>query len=294
MMKHNRHSEEANYIMSVSDVMAGLMFIFIITLAIFVIDFMDASSRHQEIVRQLEVERNAQKEIAEELERAEQKARQENERLQVERNIARGILSELTSNQRGRTHLLNQIQVSLKSAGISVIIDEKHGVMRLDENAIQFQNGEAALSDMYLNRLIIIANVMEEILPCYARNQPEAKHCLPETVGKLDSIFIEGHTDNVPIRGALRNKYSDNWELSTARANYTFRKLVIENDYLLSMNNLNGQPIFSVSGYGEGRPLPGHEYDEPKSDLKNRRIDFRFIMSPPVTTEAQAALDGNL
>jgi len=56
------------------------------------------------------------------------------------------------------------------------------------------------------------------------------------------------------------------------------------------MENTSGQPIFSVSGYGEGRPVVGHAHAEPTNDPVNRRIDIRFIMSPPSLTEAQRSI----
>lgn len=294
--------------MSISDIMSGLMFIFIIILAVFVVDFLDASIKHEEIVAELEVDRNLQRKIVENLKLEEQKMREENERLQLERaaikvqnqklqeerNIARGILSEFSENQIMRTQLLNEIQSALRSENISVIVDKEHGIVRLDEASIQFSTGEASLDEIYMGRLKYISSVLEEILPCYSIAPPEDKLCLPKTAGKLDSVFIEGHTDNVPIRGALQNRYFDNWDLSTARANYTFKNLVESNHYLSEMKNNSGQPIFSVSGYGEGRPLEGHNHIEPTADARNRRIDFRFIMAPPTVTEAQRALDGNI
>ncbi|MEZ8946206.1 hypothetical protein AB4510_02035 [Vibrio sp. 10N.222.54.B12] len=300
--------EETNYFMSISDIMSGLMFIFIIVLAVFVVDFLNASIKHEKIIAELEVDRELQRKINETLILEEQKIREENQRLQEERasikiensklqnerNIARGILGELSENQRLRSKLLENIQAALVEAEIAVIVDEEHGIVRLDENAIQFSTGEASLNDLYMKRLMQVGRVMEEILPCYSIAPPKNKHCLPETAGKLDSIFIEGHTDNVPIRGALQNRYFDNWDLSTARANYTFKNLVVDNRYLAEMKNSNDQPIFSVSGYGEGRPLAGHDHQTPTSDARNRRIDFRLIMTPPTVTEAQRALEGNI
>jgi flagellar motor protein MotB len=109
---------------------------------------------------------------------------------------------------------------------------------------------------------------------------------------QLDSVFIEGHTDNQPVTsyGVSGFRFKDNWELSALRAVYTYYKLIPERPLLFEMRNSNEQPIFNVSGYGEGRPLPGHHYEEPTSDADNRRIDIRFIMTPPSETMAEKAL----
>ncbi|MEH6628879.1 MAG: hypothetical protein V7739_20765 [Motiliproteus sp.] len=250
--------EDGSYMMSVSDIMSGLMFVFIITLAIFIINFQIASKEHEDKVKNLEA-----------------------------------ILSELEGNNAMRASMLIRVQSMLAQMEVDVTIDEEHGVLRLDEQAVRFDTGSDRLSDQQRQRLMVVGGVLAEILPCYAAIQPDNKHCLPETKGKLDSVFIEGHTDNVPIRGRLAQRFKDNWALSAVRSVYTYRNLVLTSDRLSGMLNVNQQPIFSVSGYGEGRPVPGHEHTKPTNDPENRRIDFRFIMTPPSVTETQAALDGN-
>jgi flagellar motor protein MotB len=40
-------------------------------------------------------------------------------------------------------------------------------------------------------------------------------------------------------------------------------------------------PILSVSGYGSSRPAFGHDGDDPKDFDVNRRIDLRFLMATP-------------
>ncbi|WP_298444466.1 hypothetical protein [uncultured Ferrimonas sp.] len=244
--------------MSVSDIMAGLMFIFIITLAIFVVDFLVASREQDEKLKQLN-----------------------------------GIVSDLQENDQMRRSLLEDVKELLAKRSIEVDVDLEHGVLRLNENAIRFNTGSADLNTEQLERLAVVAEVLAEILPCYGDNQPNNGKCLEDTKGKVDSVFIEGHTDNVPIVGRLALKYKDNLALSSSRAMFTYREITTLQPVLVTMVNVSEQPIISVSGYGEGRPVPGHEYDYPKNDPINRRIDFRLIMTPPTTTEAQKAMEGN-
>ena len=99
---------------------------------------------------------------------------------------------------------------------------------------------------------------------------------------------MEGHTDNVPVASTNWGRYQNNWELSALRAIYTYQRLIPTRPALYEMKNPNKQPIFSVSGYGEGRPI--HDHEEPTADVENRRIDLRFIMTPPSKTEAEKAL----
>ncbi|CAM4203320.1 MULTISPECIES: OmpA family protein [Vibrio] len=321
-MASKKYSDDGSYILSVSDIMSGLIFVFIILLAVFMISLMSANedslrkeneyqaniaklkSREAKLVEKEQQankmrvsleQKNAEllkKEAASQVLQAQ--LEEQNDKLISERNAARGYLSGIVENSQTRVALLNTIESTLQKHGLVVDMDMEHGVMRLGEDAILFPTGKATLNNTYLERLQTVSNVLAQILPCYADEQPSNLHCLPETKGKLNSVFIEGHTDNVPIRGALLNQFADNRDLSTARANYTFNKLVNDTELLKLMQNKQHQPIFSVSGYGDDRPVTGHAHLEPTSDPKNRRIDFRFIMSPPSTTDVQKALDGNL
>jgi flagellar motor protein MotB len=252
MINKQIKEDESNYFMSISDIMSGLMFIFILILAIFVVDFMIASKDFQDNINQLK------------------------------------------ENQEMRSEMLIDVQSQLAKLNVDIDIDIEHGVLRLNENAIRFTSGLAELTQEQQLRLQTVAKVLATILPCYGTNAPVNDICLPRTKGKLDSVFIEGHTDNVPIVGDLTKKFKNNWELSTARAIYTYQQITSSQVVLTEMTNTNNQPIISVSGYGDGRPVPNHEYSTPTNDPINRRIDIRFIMSPPSITEAEASLAGNI
>ncbi len=73
-------------------------------------------------------------------------------------------------------------------------------------------------------------------------------------------VSIEGHTDNVPVRGG---RYSSNWELSTARAASVLH-------YFVSKGL---DPYrFSIAGYGEYRPIATNDTEEGRA--KNRRVEI--------------------
>ncbi|MFD1032810.1 flagellar motor protein MotB [Metaplanococcus flavidus] len=74
------------------------------------------------------------------------------------------------------------------------------------------------------------------------------------------SIFIEGHTDNVPSTSA---EFPSNWELSSARA-INFMKLLLENDELEARK-------FSATGFAEHQPIAGNDTAEGRSE--NRRVE---------------------
>ncbi|MGI2328510.1 flagellar motor protein MotB [Planococcus sp. YIM B11945] len=85
-------------------------------------------------------------------------------------------------------------------------------------------------------------------------------------------IYIEGHTDNVPV--AQSGKYPSNWELSAGRA-INFMKLLLENDQL-------DPKKFSATGYGEFQPLTSNKTE--KGRAENRRVE---VLISPYTEEKE-------
>lgn len=79
------------------------------------------------------------------------------------------------------------------------------------------------------------------------------------------NIYIEGHTDNVPVE---TDDYPSNWELSSERA-INFMKILLENDKL-------DPRTFSATGYGEYRPITSN--DTPEGRAENRRVEV--LISP--------------
>jgi chemotaxis protein MotB len=80
------------------------------------------------------------------------------------------------------------------------------------------------------------------------------------------TIRIEGHTDNVPIGGALARKYPTNWELSAARAVNVAR--------FLQERGIDPENLASVA-YGEYHPVATN--DTPEDRAKNRRIEIILV-----------------
>jgi chemotaxis protein MotB len=79
------------------------------------------------------------------------------------------------------------------------------------------------------------------------------------------AVLIEGHTDNVPIK---TKQYTDNWDLSTARATSIVRVLTVENTF--DPNRI------TAAGKGSFHPLQTNETAEGRA--ANRRTEV--ILSP--------------
>ncbi len=145
----------------------------------------------------------------------------------------------------------------------------------------QINNGQIQITQL-AGRLSV--NMVDKILFNSGEStvKPEGEKVLQQVGAALKnvqgkSIRVEGHTDNVPIAGSLRDRFPSNWELSTARATAVVRyledKARIAPDHLIA------------AGYGEFRPLASNA--TPEGRAQNRRIEIVLV---PVETPAAPAL----
>lgn len=224
--------EEESYFVSMTDMMVGLLFIFILMLMYFALQYQNKN---------------------EQLENA---------------NQTRG-------------EILAKIQDNLKDQGFKVEIDSSSGVLRLNENVLQFARADATVAAKYHNVIVALANALGDVLPCYSNEQAyQANKCTDNPARHwLEAVFIEGHTDSVPIYTA---QFPSNWELSTARAANTYKEITKIRPEIESLNNGEGHSLLSVSGYGDKRPVPeSSANDTPDHRQMNRRIELRIIMATP-------------
>ena len=202
------------FTVSISDLMSGLLAIFILVLSYFILDFNQATAQ-------------------------------------------------LTQNDVKRAELLHFIQHELEKEGIKVSVDDKHGILRISEGVLF----DVGLADIKPQGQVIIKK-----LGSILGNALEAE----QFKGRVETVFIEGHTDNIPINNGI---FPSNWELSVKRAINTWLTMSNYNPKLQTLLNNKNELIFSVSGYAETRPVKGNSTAVERQE--NRRIDIRFSMSPP-------------
>jgi chemotaxis protein MotB len=94
---------------------------------------------------------------------------------------------------------------------------------------------------------------------------PDGRKVLTAVAKALEShpdreIFVEGHTDNVPIGAALKEQYRSNWELSSARA----ASIIL----YLRAKGVHGSRLSAV-GYAAQRPIATNDSEAGRA--KNRR-----------------------
>jgi flagellar motor protein MotB len=244
--RNQREEAEESYFVSMTDVMVGLLFIFIIMLMAFALILKDEQAETEATRTEvLESVKAVQKEVS---------------RL-------RGLENE-------RTEMLRDIESRLDKRGIDVILREGSGVLQLPDELL-FESNERTLDTEGRAAVGHLAEVLDTVLPCYTQVpdtlQTEAA-CPEEATSRLrlEAVFIEGHTDKQGRQGY-------NWDLSADRAIGTFRALNDKAAVATKLRNDEGKYLFSVAGYGENRPLV---QGQTAAELRrNRRIDLRFVMN---------------
>ncbi len=235
--------EDESYFVSMTDLMVGMLFVFIIILMAFALNFREAEEKQEQINQ------------------------------------------ELTGAREARQQMLEDISHILESRGIRVEIDSENGVLRLKADLL-FEKGESQLSEQ--GKMIVghVAGALWEVLPCYSNATKKPYNCPFLKGGRLEAIFIEGHTDNDPFaEGAVKN----NWILSAERAINTFTRLVAARDGLETIKNDDDLHLLGVSGYAERRPTLEHKgQTEEAKKQADRRIDLRFIMASPKPEPVEA------
>ncbi|MER9428783.1 OmpA family protein [Mesorhizobium sp. M0408] len=238
--------EDENYFVSMTDMMVGILFIFIILLMVFALNFRQQTEKSEDQIKKLETAAEAAQSV--------------NAKLREIQKDVRSEIDSISAADRVRTELLEEIQAKLKDQGLIVTIDPVSGVVRLGDNAINFPRRVAALDDVASQRVAILARVLADVLPKYTGTAGD----LP---AHLETVFIEGHTDSTGVD-------RDNWTLSTERAVNTFRGLSEAEPSLRTLLNSADTEVLSVAGYASTRPIRDFSDD----DGRQRRIDLRFVM----------------
>ncbi|MBN7116711.1 OmpA/MotB family protein [Ectopseudomonas oleovorans] len=177
-------------------------------------------------------------------------------------------LVELKKAEQVRRTILDEAVEALRERGIKVEVSENHTVLSIPNDLLGFDTGAYDIHVAYQARALEIGKVINEVISREDR------------VEFLDTIFIEGHTDNRPLQGFMGK---GNWGLSTFRAISLWQfwgSALSADEQLARLKNKDGKPLFSVSGYGETRPVLVDQQTE--DDFKrNRRIDIRFTIRRP-------------
>lgn len=250
---------DESYFVSMTDLMVGMLFIFVIMLMAFVLNLREAQQATTEAVEASQSSESTQARILDD----------------VRGYLARtGVQVEIDA-EHGVLRLPEEILFSSGSADVSPA-----GAANL-----------ALLAEAMRHVLPCYA-----VTPTSPLGAPRPPQCQADLQGRLEAVLIEGHTDSDPVGpGAW---YRSNLGLSAFRAIATFDKVLAADPQLDAYQNDKGQPLFGVAGYGERRRRQMVERSDADKRL-NRRIDLRFLMATPrpedldqIEREAQRRIHG--
>ena len=137
------------------------------------------------------------------------------------------------------------IEIMFKKMGLSDLIEIEYtgeGVIVRMGDDLLFDSGKAALKKQAYPIMNIVTQTFH---------------------GQYKEIYVEGHTDNVPIRST---QFPSNWELSAARALRVVR-------YLNEVSKIDAKSLAAV-GHGEHRPIVPNTSAQNRA--KNRRVEIFF------------------
>jgi flagellar motor protein MotB len=263
--------------------MVGMLFLFIILLMAFALNYRTAEDRAARTQAELIRDRDAVSLEKDRLARqrdalAEQRDRLALERDQLtrERDAISAVTDHLMRNNRIRSDMLAAVLSALHEREVDVALDPANGIVRLPESLL-FDTGLAVLRPEGARALRVLAAVLARTLPCYSRAPAiQQSDCPIAPRPLLEAVLVEGHTDDRPIR---TSEFADNWELASARAINTYKALLEYEPSLTELSNDRGEALLGVSDYEAQRPVSL----EPTPDGRrlNRRIDLRFLIAAP-------------
>lgn len=163
---------------------------------------------------------------------------------------------ELARIQSTQDELVTELQQEIADGQIRV--ERLRGQLKVDlVDEILFDSGEAVLKPEGREVLERVASVLRD-------------------VDRL--IRVQGHTDNVPIRGKLAETFPTNWELSSARAVGVVRFL----------QDMAGLPPEKLSATAMSEYQPRADNDTEAGRQANRRIEILLV--PPEEVDAPEAV----
>lgn len=189
-----------------------------------------------------------------------------------------------------RQGLAEKVADDLRKHNIDAIVNPKNpGVVTLHGRGI-FANGASNVNSIpgSKEKIEYLSDVLFKKMSCFvygSQSNPLSKECNNKNLIYLESVFIEGHTDNqaVPASG-LPDGSKNNLELSARRATNTYKTLVEKNPNFTSYKNPENEEVLSVAAYGEQRPIESNATVSGQD--ANRRIDIRFVMWVPKNSKA--------
>jgi chemotaxis protein MotB len=312
----SEHAEEEDagegYFASISDLMVGILFVFLLMLTVFALSYADEDK--DSVIRILEQRVAALEHRARSLEAERDQARAELQQRSEDLDTARREIARLVADverlraelerlialtdPRERTLLLELLrdlsQVEVELGGLS---DEEGRLQRLRRTLL------ASLRDRLRERGVeveisaqndVLRLPSEAVFQLGSANfthdgRRQAAVLLEELTALLPCFARlpagpppscaqpEPVFETVLIEGHTDTIPGDNWRLSANRAFAMHTLILGQPAGLRELRNSADQALIGIAGYGETRTLPGI----PGNDGRNRRIELRFLLAAP-------------
>lgn len=266
--RKKEQEEEESVFVSMTDMTVSFLFIVMVLLAFFASRYNDKNTVSRQTYDTAVNTRDEKIKVLEaEIERLKQP------------NPLEKYLSEANA---ARLALLYQLRDRLKATypDLPVNVIPEEGTLRFQGEGL-FASNSATFTDQKRQIVEALAKNLDSLLPCYTFSHQRSgwtKQCNP-SYAVIEAVQIEGHTDS-------QGDDLYNLTLSTNRAINTFTTMNTTAPDLLARQNLRHQPVLSVAGYGEMRPVKPNDTAENRAT--NRRIDLRIVMHTPAN-EAEIA-----
>lgn len=269
--KRRAEGEEESVFVSMTDMTVSFLFIVMILLAFFASQFrpdeLVAKAELDEVARRLEASQITVSQQAKEIKLLKRQIELLNQR---EKNAVEEYAKAADlARERIITTLKSKIQEAIPE--VEVTISESGDILRFRGDSF-FASGSHRIVKPSIRKVVhALAEGLEELLPCFTLGEFSQwdEQCNPDAV-LVEAVQVEGHTDS---NGLAEN----NLRLSLRRGAATYLEAEGHRPVLLEYLNGDQQPVLSVSGYGETRPIASN--DELAGRGLNRRIDLRLIMA---------------
>ena len=159
--------------------------------------------------------------------------------------------------KRGVSQTINAIRDSMGEQTY-IELDSASGTITLGDAA--FERGSACLNESIENTL------KQKIAPIISKVLQDPAH-------SNILVYIEGHTDNIPVKGISADikkcaLFDDNYSLSAGRAREARKAILAE-----VLNDTSISRRIAVVGYGPDKPKPRTS----PNAAENRRVEIRLI-----------------
>ena len=161
------------------------------------------------------------------------------------------------SDRQKVANLLADIQTSVAAQGAGNLIDFNMEQSKITLKDNVFARGSACITP---EAQLAFSNIEDKIMN-FLQQSANAR------------IFVEGHTDNIPVSRPVTDYqrfctvYDDNYTLSAARAREARKLLIGQLDPSIAKRII-------VAGYGDSQPIKGI----PAEDDANRRVEVRLSL----------------